>query len=616
MSSELGIVTPFDYGTLDPQRQDALRKTSADLREDFQRFSEDICRIGARLANAQLLLADHRDGVFQAWLRDEFGLSKSTAYRFISVYQRLGSRPNLGRLQVAASALYLLAENATPEPVVETVLERAESGEAITLRDTRETRDAYWLSGACRIRGAWAGSWLLTEAAYAAPDLATQPWVKRYLALKKRHAPDGLLFAAVGDIGLMTLREDAQAAAEQFGLPALNTEIGAAVLLEKKAFERVVVEPAAVIIYPEEDPAAAQFYFHHTRRLAEPVRTPARGAALPPGTALELRVGDRVRTRLGRETTVTAVNGRFIHVTGDTRHHYPETLTRLEPDEDATAEREPPAPSKPGTGAAMKQALHEQGLSSAYRVVQHKKGGEYTAAFDSHVTHTQQTAAAAARGYAEQLALAGYRVVQAGVDIDLTMAFSGTPAPMVRFTPEDGFDDTDEWYTPLPILALAHELLGDIDLDPASCEMAQRTVQAREYHTRASNGLKQRWRGRVWLNPPYSYPLVEQFADKLIADYTSGHVTQALVLVNNRADAAWCQRLMLAATATCFSAERIGFAHPRLGKPDQNRQGQIFFYFGDQPLRFAQIFGHFGAMFGQAVDGTQLRQQETEEAKS
>lgn len=332
----------------------------------------------------------------------------------------------------------------------------------------------------------------------------------------------------------------------------------------------------------------------------------------------QLRVGDRVRTRTGRETTVTAINGRIVHVEGDTRHHYPDTLTKLNAaaEEEETAERVPepqePAP-KPGTGEAIKLELAQQGLRDVFRVVKHKDGA-YTAAFDNHIRHSNNSANASARGYAERIALAGYHVESAGVDIDMTLGFSGDPKPMVRFRVSEVFDDNDEWCTPADVIALARELMGDIDLDPASNDLAQRVVQASSYHTRISDGLIHNWRGRVWLNPPYSYPQVERFTQKLIQEYERGNVTQATVLVNNRADADWCQQLMFAATATCFSAKRIGFEHPRLGKPDQNRQGQIFFYFGEQPLRFARLFGHFGAMFGQAIDGTQLRKVEAEEA--
>lgn len=63
--------------------------------------------------------------------------------------------------------------------------------------------------------------------------------------------------------------------------------------------------------------------------------------------------------------------------------------------------------------------------------------------------------------------------------------------------------ESSEWYTPGYILDAAREALGgDFDLDPASCEIANRVVRARHIFTVADNGLTKPWGGRVWCNPP------------------------------------------------------------------------------------------------------------------
>jgi hypothetical protein len=54
----------------------------------------------------------------------------------------------------------------------------------------------------------------------------------------------------------------------------------------------------------------------------------------------------------------------------------------------------------------------------------------------------------------------------------------------------------NEWHTPQRYLALAREVLGVIDLDPASSFIAQKTVQATKCFT---GGLTKEWQGRVWL---------------------------------------------------------------------------------------------------------------------
>lgn len=62
--------------------------------------------------------------------------------------------------------------------------------------------------------------------------------------------------------------------------------------------------------------------------------------------------------------------------------------------------------------------------------------------------------------------------------------------------------ESSEHYTPSDIVERARTTLGAIDLDPASCEEANRTVRAASYFTREDNGYRKLWQGRVFLNPP------------------------------------------------------------------------------------------------------------------
>ena len=92
-----------------------------------------------------------------------------------------------------------------------------------------------------------------------------------------------------------------------------------------------------------------------------------------------------------------------------------------------------------------------------------------------------------------------------------------------------------EWFTPPGIIALAVEAMGAIDLDPASCALANETVGAKVFHSLDDDGLKQDWHGRIWLDPPYSN--IASFIDKLIAEATAGRVTEFIVLSSNASDA-------------------------------------------------------------------------------
>ena len=58
-------------------------------------------------------------------------------------------------------------------------------------------------------------------------------------------------------------------------------------------------------------------------------------------------------------------------------------------------------------------------------------------------------------------------------------------------------------YTPAKEVEAAREVLGTIDLDPASNPQAQETVKAEKFFTEDDDGLSKEWDGNVWLNPPY-----------------------------------------------------------------------------------------------------------------
>lgn len=155
----------------------------------------------------------------------------------------------------------------------------------------------------------------------------------------------------------------------------------------------------------------------------------------------------------------------------------------------------------------------------------------------------------------------------------------------------------NEWYTPPSIVDLARSVMGVIDFDPASSDVANLTVKASEYVTEDMDGLKAQWHGRVWLNPPYSSPLISQFCEATVAAYTDGKIQEACVLTNNATETRWLQDLFSVASAVCFLKGRIKFLDKDGVASNAPLQGQCITYIGKNAGRFIDVFSEVGRCF-------------------
>ena len=151
----------------------------------------------------------------------------------------------------------------------------------------------------------------------------------------------------------------------------------------------------------------------------------------------------------------------------------------------------------------------------------------------------------------------------------------------------------NEWYTPSEYIEAAREMMGGIDVDPASSVLAQETVKAGVFFSVDDDGLKQPWRGKVWLNPPYAQPAIHDFMAKTVEEWNAGNMEEGIALTHNYTDTRWFHLAAQAAEAICFTRGRIGFLSPD-GKKAAPTQGQAFFYFGQRREEFADAFCQFG----------------------
>ena len=170
----------------------------------------------------------------------------------------------------------------------------------------------------------------------------------------------------------------------------------------------------------------------------------------------------------------------------------------------------------------------------------------------------------------------------------------GKRAPMVTLNTGD-----NEWYTPSEYVESARAVMGSIDVDPASNPLANEKVKADTYYTIDTNGLDKEWTGNVWLNPPYSNPLIRHFIEKMIESWKSGIMKAGILLTNNSTDTIWFHLVANECTAMCLTKGRIKFYknEDNIASPTN---GQVFYYFGEDIEAFKNEFSQHGLIIVKA----------------
>ena len=121
--------------------------------------------------------------------------------------------------------------------------------------------------------------------------------------------------------------------------------------------------------------------------------------------------------------------------------------------------------------------------------------------------------------------------------------------------------------------------------------------KAYHYHDYYDNdGRKQSWNGNVWMNPPYSQPLIAEFIQLLIEKFNSSEVKQACVLVNNATETNFYQDMLEVCAAVCFVKGRIKFIDIEGKSTGAPLQGQSILYFGANVEKFFDNFLQYGSV--------------------
>jgi hypothetical protein len=100
-----------------------------------KRTIENVIEIGHRLTEARKL-CEH--GQWLPWLEREFGWTDRHARNFMAVYEISSKSENFSDLNLPISGLYLLAHPSTPEAARQQVVNRAASGERISVTEIKQ----------------------------------------------------------------------------------------------------------------------------------------------------------------------------------------------------------------------------------------------------------------------------------------------------------------------------------------------------------------------------------------------------------------------------------------------------------------------------------------------
>lgn len=178
-----------------------------------------------------------------------------------------------------------------------------------------------------------------------------------------------------------------------------------------------------------------------------------------------------------------------------------------------------------------------------------------------------------------------------------------------------------EYYTPKKWTDAARQVMGTIELDPASCLNANLSVLADRFFDKEIDGLTQDWiTPALWMNHPFhkgenpcptnrekckklackkrgyhidkAIPDNAAWINKLIQEYQCGNVKQAIIITFASTSETWFRPLLK--FPQCFPDGRIHYYKPD-GTIDKGvTKGSVLTYLGPNVDVFGEVFSQFG----------------------
>lgn len=159
---------------------------------------------------------------------------------------------------------------------------------------------------------------------------------------------------------------------------------------------------------------------------------------------------------------------------------------------------------------------------------------------------------------------------------------------------------SQEWFTPQPIIEAAREVMGGIDLDPASSSEANKRVRAGVFFNKDIDGLEHEWHGRVFLNPPggkrglISIPFLfwEKLADRFCRNKVSEAVFVAFSLEQMQVTQSAFHSVL--DYPFCVPSKRMKFTPGSGQKAKSPTHSNAIVYLGPNKDKFRSVFSQFG----------------------
>jgi hypothetical protein len=631
----------FDYDSLDSETRIVVKQKTSEIKKLIRKTAQTVWEIGENLNEVKSCL---QHGQFEAWLNAEFDMSARTAQRFLQVYERF-KNDNLADLKISASAIYEIASPSTPDTVRVQAIEAAKEGKEVT----PITIKAIKSEAQAKLKGLAVGDYVRlyngkvgkilestgksalvrheeggrTESLPVNPDyflailtIPEEAWysgseelgcylgsvngVEVYLILENG-GNVGVQCRTKGEYDVALLGEWATE------FPAISVDsdwwlLQASKFLKEAYSEDEEEEPTdeglkddfkipfeawGQVDALEKGLAWKQDYKNHRIYLKEinGIITRIQVVRLPLETgtnqvwscfgykSLEESGGMNLKV-FGQEWALdnaTFFIDALIESQSESHQGKGGFFENIDKNQKKYLHGHLKATPKPTGDSVQKHPAWEKfgvGQIVQVNILGEKKTG---------------------RILAKENAAATVEIDGLGIKICYSELTPWAEANNVHFSSQ-----SVEWYTPPEIIERVRKTLGEISLDPASCDEAQRVVNALCHLTQKQDGLSGDWSGKVFLNPPYGKE-IGKWIEKLVAQYEAKKISDAIALVPARTDTEWFQ--MLSPYTLCLVKGRLKFWNGQ-GEADNSASfPSAVVYLGKTATKFIAEFKDLGGIW-------------------